>query len=367
MSSRRRNRSRAIRGVATAALTLAGILGAAGIASASAPSDYLSTGQYTAVFLQFTISSGRIVGLAYVDTVEGSNPNAHLSTESVKFTGTDSGDNLTLYFADRASAPTFGTLNGRSLSLQLQQNNGTITTLTLGRSTVSAYNNFVSRWQTVIRNANARVSAQQAAAAARAAHQKQLLNNLNTSIDQVDSDLSNMQSPGNLSDDLPQVSDDLAQVSDDLAQVGDDNTQVGDDLAAGENPCNDISAEYGDSHVTYTDAETMLSYAKYYVGGDIGQERQFMGAAPDDWANYWQAQDALPTYKPTNPIPPLKVALAAAQKIINGAVAQVNSDIDQANGYVAQAYRMANAAQVANHCGPATLAPKLGHVTAASL
>ena len=57
-------------------------------------------------------------------------------------------------------------------------------------------------------------------------------------------------------------------------------------------------------------------------------------------------------------------ALATGQSVINGVVAQVNSDINKANGYVAPAYALVNAAQSANHCGPPKTAPVISHVTA---
>jgi hypothetical protein len=55
--------------------------------------------------------------------------------------------------------------------------------------------------------------------------------------------------------------------------------------------------------------------------------------------------------------------LATGQSIINGAVRQVNSYIDQANGIVAEAYGLANAANNAHHCGPPKSPPVLGYVT----
>jgi hypothetical protein len=61
------------------------------------------------------------------------------------------------------------------------------------------------------------------------------------------------------------------------------------------------------------------------------------------------------------------VALATGQSVISGAVRQVNSYINQANGIVAHAYGLVNGAQKANHCGPPQDAPVLGQVTPASL
>jgi hypothetical protein len=87
-----------------------------------------------------------------------------------------------------------------------------------------------------------------------------------------------------------------------------------------------------------------------------------MASAPGDYSGYWRAQQALPTYHPTTPIPPLKVALATGQSVINGAMRQVNSYINPANRIVAHAYRLVNVANRANHCGPVKSAPVPGDV-----
>lgn len=110
----------------------------------------------------------------------------------------------------------------------------------------------------------------------------------------------------------------------------------------------------------------MLSVAEGPSGvdGDLQDEQRAMDDVPSDYAAYWQAQHALPTYHPTNPIPPLNVVLATGQSVINGIVAQVNTDIDQANVYVAQAYDQVNTASTAYNCGVPEVAPVIPNVTA---
>ena len=95
----------------------------------------------------------------------------------------------------------------------------------------------------------------------------------------------------------------------------------------------------------------MMDLVTGVVAGDIHDAQAGITSAPQDWEDYWAAQHALPTYRPTTPIPPLKVAIAEGNATIHQAVAHVNGDIRQANSYVAQAYAMPNAAQVAMHCG----------------
>jgi len=105
----------------------------------------------------------------------------------------------------------------------------------------------------------------------------------------------------------------------------------------------------GERRLAAQDTRTILSDARGGVGVDIRDVQQAMASAPHDYSTYWQAQHALPTYHPTTPIPPLKAALATGQSVINGAVRQVNSHINQGNGIVTQAYRLANAANNKNH------------------
>jgi hypothetical protein len=156
-------------------------------------------------------------------------------------------------------------------------------------------------------------------------------------------------------------------VYDDLGVVEDDNGVFADDIAAGSSPCGDIMSAYGDAHTAYTDGESMVSDAKSGVGADLRDERGAMAAAPTDWAAYWRAQQALPSYHPTQPIPRLKTALTAGRRVTNGAVSQVNSDIRQANRYVARAYAVLNTANGSHHCGALEKTPTIGYVTAQSL
>ena len=60
----------------------------------------------------------------------------------------------------------------------------------------------------------------------------------------------------------------------------------------------------------------------------------------------------------------MKVALAAGRRVTVGAVSQVNSDIKQANRYVAQAYAIVNTANTSDHCGALEKIPTIGYVTA---
>jgi hypothetical protein len=339
-----------------AAVTLLAALVPAPTANASGPQCYLVTYRVEVIFVELTASNGRVVGVWYDNTLAGALPSLYVNSESTDFVGRDSSGQLTLFFGGSSSA-VFGSVNADSLSLQMPQSDGSLSTVTLSESSVAAYDQILAKWHQEISSANSAA----AAAAKKTAH---LLNQLNAAIKKVDNDLSVITSPGTLGYDEGALSYDVSAVDYDLSAVEYDNQGFAYDIAAGSSPCGDIMSAYGDAHTAYTDGESMVSDAKSGVGGDLRDERGAMAAAPSDWAAYSRAQKALPSYHPTQPIPSLKAALTAGRRVTNGAVSQVNSDIRQARRYVAKAYAIINAANGSHHCGALEKAPTIGYVTA---
>ena len=342
-----------------AAVTLLAALVPAPTANASGPNCYLVTYRAEVVFVELTASNGKVVGVWYDNTLAGALPSLYVNSESTDFVGRDSSGQLTLFFGGSSSA-VFGSINADSLSLQMPQSDGSLSTVKLSKSSVAAYDQILAKWHQEISAANGTA----AAAAKKTAH---LLNQLNAAIKKVDNDLSVITSPGTLGYDDGALSYDVSAVDYDLSTVEYDNQGFAYDIAAGSSPCRDIMSAYGDAHTAYTDGESMVSDAKSGVGADLRDERGAMAAAPTDWAAYWRAQQALPSYHPTQPIPRLKTALTAGRRVTNGAVSQVNSDIRQANRYVARAYAVLNTANGSHHCGALEKTPTIGYVTAQSL
>jgi hypothetical protein len=347
---------------AFSALATAALLGAlAGSATASALYSYLAVQASEVDFVQLTVSQTDIVGVLYYDTLSGSPPSLAIIPHSITLTGTDQDGHLTVYFAEH-STPLFGSMNAGSLSLEVPQTNGMLGTFTFHQSSVGAYNQVLAAWSNKVNQANRAAAQAQAKARATAQRHKQLLTRLNNSITAADENLAVMRSPGTLSDDLGVVDDDLGVVQDDLATVHDDNSTLSDDIAAGSGHstlCSDVTTEYQDAANVVADTNALINDAKSNVGPDLGQDHNAIVAAPAYWAAYWSAQRALPTYHPTTPIPPLKVAIAEGKVTIAQALAHINNDIRQANTYIAQAYAMPNAAQHAMHCGPIKTPPTL--------
>jgi hypothetical protein len=188
---------------------------------------------------------------------------------------------------------------------------------------------------------------------------------LQNAIESVQSDVVAIETPS-LGEDESTFVQDVGTVAQDLGTVRQDEGTFQQDKSSGTNPCGDITSAYGDAQGAYADGEAMLSDAKGGVGDDISQQRQAMAAAPADWAAYWRAQHAVPWY-PTETIPPLKLVLASGQHVDNGAVGNVNGDVNKANSYIAQAYEIVNTANKQNHCGSLQSIPVLGHVSVAWL
>ncbi len=195
-------------------------------ASASAPLGYLSVRPTAVVFVPFTVTDNNVVGVIHGNTLAGSPADPALFvpvtfsiTSNVDdFTGTDSSGHLTLFIGGSSTA-VFATITGNSLSLQVPQDDGTLATVTLGASSVTAYNKALARWHNQLDKENNAAQAAEAKLQAASEHQQQLVTRVNNAILVVDDDLATMRSPGNLSNDLSQVDDDLSQVETDSDQV----------------------------------------------------------------------------------------------------------------------------------------------------
>jgi len=313
-----------------AALTLLAAPVPATTASASTLRHYLSVRKAEVLFVQLTVSEGVVDGELYDDTLTGSVPYLSLASEHGGLNGTDDGGKLTV--SSFTWGTVFGSVSGSSLSLDLPQHNGMLSTVTFSSASVGRYNQLLSQWQRWVSASNA-----------------------------VDEDLSVISSPGRLGSDERDIDYDVSRVAGD--QEG-----VGWDLPGAATDCGDVENAYDKANTAYPDALSLLSDAKSGIAGDLRTEQTALAAAPFDWATYQRSQDALHGYPLTSPVPvpPLNVALATGYKVIRDVVSRVNSDIDKANGYVAQAYATVNAASEARQCGPWPLlkAPVIGHVTA---
>jgi hypothetical protein len=300
-------------------------LGSAPAMASVAPNDYLSVGRSEVAFVELTVSGSDVVGVMYTDTMEGSSPNTFLESGTVSLGGTDNDGSLTLYLD---GGTTFGTLKGQTLSLQEQENGGTLVTVTFHRSSVTAYDVYVTQWGAAVKNGDA-----------------------------IASNLSAMSSGGNLSYDEASLATLVSNIHGVLATT--------DRYLRTDGICGWVSAGYRSA--AGTNVAALIPDAKRGVGDDIRHVEQAMARLPGEYSAYWHSQHALRSYGSTTPIPPLSVALSRGQSVIDGAVSQVNSDINRVNSYFARTFQLANAANEAHHCGPLESAPVIGQVTAAAL
>lgn len=340
--------------VSACALATALILGTAPVASASAPQGYLASGFQEVDFLQFTVSrQGYITGVLYADSVSGSAPSLYISSNHYSFTGTKTGPNITFDFSF-ASVPSFGSLRGSKLVLEVTASNGQLETATFTQSSVTSYNNALANMQRQVNRANAIATVED-----------QKIASINSAAKVVGNDLAAMQSPFGLSVNLAIVDTDLEVASTDLSVVGTDNSVLATEISDGAGHsayCSQVSTMYSDAQTTVSEAHSMVSDAKTDVWPDLQQVQDAIYAAPGAWAAYWDARRAYPSYSPQSSITPLKTAIAEGEATISRAVAHVNADIRQANSYIARAYAMPNDAQRAMRCGPTQRVPVIAQV-----
>ena len=331
------------------------LFSAAPVASASTPQDYLASGLQGIVFLQFTVSpQGYITGVLYADGVSGSAPSLYISSHHYSFTGTKTGPSITFDFSF-ASVPSFGSLHGSKLVLEVPASNGQLGTATFAQASVTAYNNVLANMQRQVNRANAIAAAED-----------QKIASINSAANVVGNDLAAMRSSFGLSVNLGIVGTDLGVVGTDLSVVGTDNSVLSTDISAGKGHstyCSQVSTMYSAAQTAVSEAHSMVGDAKKDVWPDLQQVQDAIYAAPGNWAAYWDARRAYPSYSPQSSIPPLETAIAEGKATISRAVAHVNADIRRANSYLAQAYAMPNDAQRAMKCGPAQRVPVIAQVS----
>lgn len=359
---RRRAKAGPAQALFAATATLGLLVAAAGPPSPPVPLDYLSVAPTQMVFVVLSVSGPRVSGTLYTNALTGALPSLRLRSATTRFAGAATGEALTIFLAG-SHKPLQGSYNTATLSLEVPGSHGTVAVVHATRAPLIAYQRALANWRAATAKANTASATATSIAEAEAQRQQLLLDGLNQSVHTVDADVSGIEAPSGLGSDENLLRGDVALVQGDLQVVATDRSVFATDLRLGRSPCGDIVGAYGDALTAYRDEQSMMEDAKSGVGADIKGMRQLMTDAPGDWAAYAQAQDALPSYRPTSPVPALDLVLARGQAVIKAATLAVNADIDRANGYVERAYATVNAADKTNHCGPVKKAPAVRHVT----
>lgn len=292
-------------------------------AEASSVHQYLGVASTGIIFVNLTLSNSNVAGAIFFDAVTGSIPGVTITPRSASFTGVNSNGQVTLV-SNSPWVPHLGSLNGGSLSLEVQLTGGSLMSFHLTPSSETTYNSLLAKWNLDITRADAIGSDAQAM--------------------QVD-----------VTFDVGEVDTDLITVQDGLGVVQIDNDAL--------STCGDVSAEYRDAAWVANDARTILSEANQYVSPDLRKDQKAINLAPRVWAAYWQLHHGLVAPYPTLSVPPLTPAITAGKGDVTRAVIQLNTEIRQDNSYIAQAYAMPNAAQKAMHCGPMHAVPAVPPLT----
>ena len=269
-------------------------------------------------------------GELYSDSLSGSPPELSLDSAQRNLAGTDNGGRLTLL--DDFGNTIFGSLDRHALDLDIPQSTGALKTVDLHQASINTYNGVLSQWQTTVSAANTAGND---------------INNVLSAI--TTAPMGNSSGIANHEQDL----------GSDIENVYGVQSTIEDRLFP---RCPSIMSAYNYADAAYPDAVSLVSEAKSQLAPDLGAVRQAVGHARAAWAAFWRTQSALPRY-PFNPIPPLTTVLARAQNLVLSTVSYVNSDIDKANNFVAQAYGIVNTANETHHCGPLQGVPALNHIS----
>ena len=232
------------------------------------PASYLATGSSSVEFIQWEPTTGNAIrGTLTADTVSGAAGQQTISSQRVPFTGTVKGSSVTLTFSVLfSSSSIYGTLSDSSLTLQIPQSSGMITSGTLTQSDTTAYNAAVAALSRRLGHANQVAQAAQARAA------------------QLQQDAQDQQTVSNdvatLQQDSGAVTGDAGTVASDIKQIASDVAQEKSDAAAGPNADGgycynlDSNVDYDvQSNVDY-DVQSSLEYDLNSMTSDISSVRQ---------------------------------------------------------------------------------------------
>lgn len=300
----------AMKHVAAVCAATAVLVGVVSCGSPAGPASYLGTDHADVVFIQWQAptSAGHLQGTMTVDRVAGTAPGETVSVNSIPFTGSISGNSVTLTVTVLfVTEHIFGTLSGGRLTIQSTTSNGTIQSGALVQADVSGYNKAVAALHARVRQANlvaARAQDEQAAqndlARLQGASFSNDLNSLLSDVQQASSDLATLKSDaaqgqGSYCDNVSTVSDDAYSVDDDLYSLSSDLTTLTDDIATVRQDISTVSNDVASLSAAGVPAP--------------------LGAASD---------------------------VTAARRMITEVVATANSYIDRANADDTTAYAIAN-------------------------
>jgi hypothetical protein len=247
-------------------------------------------------------ASGTITDVAATGTAPAETVNITTVPASVTINGSQVTVRVSGAFSTAPNVP--GTLNGSTLTLSPTNAGGQIVTLTLQSSDVAAYNQAAAKLRQDVANVN-----------------------VNTGARQLGTD------SGGLAGAVGSLAADMQKVKADLG-----SEQSAATAAGPANACSITGASYG----TITDdATTVDDTDNNAVGGDVNTLSADIGTVRLDVSQLRGATAELQQFG-GKPAASMQAAISRANSDVASAVSQANADIRTVNGYLQQAYTVAN-------------------------
>ena len=305
------------------------------------------------VFVQLNNTNGHLYGSIMVVGVNGQAPNASVKRRTGTVVGTIAGSTISLSFD--GSALQFGTLSGRSFTMNFPRSDGSLSSVTFTRASTAAYNSAVQTLRQHLAQAN------QAAANAQALRHEE--NKIDSAAATVAADIGSSGGSSGLVQDQASLASDVQAIPADLQTEGTDVATTQSDeqkviAEAQQHPNGNFGSVCLDANGVSLDAGG-VSLDAGGVKRAIATVRSDIQSLTSDFAAFQSIKSGLPTYQ--SPGAPtqhdVSKAIASANSAIASALSTTNGYIDQANADVTTAYGYAAGAYQAGNCSAPPSAP----------
>ncbi|MFE5038887.1 hypothetical protein [Streptomyces sp. NPDC056683] len=302
---------------------------------------YLYTEASGVTFLQWPADHvGDMEGTIDSAMASSSPPDETVATSTDSFTLRIDGRSVTLQLGAHTD---YGSLSGNTLTLNVRQGDGSIRPITYRRASPADYNNALTTLRKAVAGANSRTE-----------HDQQTTQEIKSLSDDYKAIGVNR---GTLKGDFSTLESDVSTAGDHLKTAHDDEKKVLAEASSGtEDVCVDADGVDVDADGVSVDADG-VSTDLVTVTDDLSALRKAVSSLRSSLHVVW---NDVPGYSGSggNPSPAeAEKAMAGAQSFITDFVKQVNTNIDQVNAHVSDAYGYSAAASKAGHCGSASSVP----------
>jgi len=308
--------------------------GGSGGGSTSNSGSFVGTASNAAILVQWTRTDGQLTGSLQQAMLEGEGSSEQVSSQSESFTGTISGDSVTLSLNQGLGSVTnlTGTLDGQQLDLNYPGQGGGLITIQMAPGGPPDFNADLASLQ------GRAGEAQNQAAQAQAAQQQ--ANSVASAAQSVSEDLSTLQSSEHDATGTGSVVGDLAQMRKDLGQTQTDLQHVLGEVghADVDTLCSDADTVSSDADTVGSDYDTIQG-DQDSSGGDTGDITTAISALQHDQ----QALDADRTSDPAD-VPADAPTDAQINQAIKAGQAQINGENGTTGNAMSQAKTILNTA-----------------------